>query len=401
MPPKTGKEVGDPFAGLDGSSSAAEDAASLHGTQLGGLQSIRVIKVSIHDIQPDPLQPRRIIPNDLREAYQGDAESFLRGWINAAQIDPMPYFGENFDIPSYEDPIQSSLQQVLLLARSIKDTGLTNPITIIRTGRSSYTLETGERRWFAFQMLYNLFGDEFREIPARVMNERSVWRQASENNQRDDLNAIAKARQYALLMMDVLQSKGEKIETPENFGSERAYYAQVESIRMPEGFGDKIQNAMGFSSRMSVMRHRKLLGLSDRIWKLADDYNCPESVLRQILETPVHEQAEVFEQWLQARGKEQLVTNGYNLEDEQDVTNGNKLDEQDVSNAYKLDENLAIGNNSPKNEVVENFKKYHKEVSALFEIDAQTLTKKKRLEYQQKIAQMRRILDNLEARLKE
>jgi hypothetical protein len=394
MPPKTGKEVGDPFAGLDGSSSAAEDAASLHGTQLGGLQSIRVIKVSIHDIQPDPLQPRRIIPNDLREAYQGDAESFLRGWIEAAQIDPMPYFGENFDIPSYEDPIQSSLQQVLLLARSIKDTGLTNPITIIRTGRSSYTLETGERRWFAFQMLYNLFGDEFREIPARVMNERSVWRQASENNQRDDLNAIAKARQYALLMMDVLQSKGEKIETPENFGSERAYYAQVSEIPFPYGFMDKIQNAMGFSSRMSVTRHRALLRLSDDVWGLADDYDCPESVLRQLLDKPLDEQIEAFEEWRNLRNRDESVTTGYNSEED---------DGKSVTTGYNSEEerNASTGNNSPKNDVVENFKKYHKEVSALFEIDAQTLTKKKRLEYQQKIAQMRRILDNLEARLKD
>jgi hypothetical protein len=393
MPPKTGKEVGDPFAGLDGSSSAAEDAASLHGTQLGGLQSIRVIKVSIHDIQPDPLQPRRIIPNDLREAYQGDAESFLRGWINAAQIDPMPYFGENFDIPSYEDPIQSSLQQVLLLARSIKDTGLTNPITIIRTGRSSYTLETGERRWFAFQMLYNLFGDEFREIPARVMNERSVWRQASENNQRDDLNAIAKARQYALLVMDVLDDDSAQLEPMENFSSERAFYAQVKDARIKRGFGDKIQNAMGFAGRVSVHRHRELLGLSDELWMFADDYNCPESVLRELIKLPLDEQLAGFEAWLQARSKEQLVTNGDKLDEE----------EKNVTSGYNSEEerNVSIGNISPKNEVVENFKKYHKEVSALFEIDAQTLTKKKRLEYQQKIAQMRRILDNLEARLKE
>jgi hypothetical protein len=264
-------------------------------------------------------------------------------------------------------------------------------------------LETGERRWFAFQMLYNLFGDEFREIPARVMNERSVWRQASENNQRDDLNAIAKARQYALLVMDVLQSEGSKIEPMENFSSERAFYAQVKEARVPRGSGDKIQNAMGFSSRMSVMRHRDLLGLPDELWMLADDHNCPESVLRQLLEMPANEWIASFEEWLQLRGKERIVTTGYNSEeDEQELTNRNNSEEErNVSLGNNSNENVSNGYNSPKNEVVENFKKYHKEVSALFSIDAQTLTQKKRKEYQQKIAQMRRILDNLEARLKD
>jgi hypothetical protein len=402
MPPKTGKEVGDPFAGLDGSSSAAQDAASLHGTQLGAVQSIRVTRIPLYEIQPDPLQPRRIVPNELRTLFQGDAPGFLREWINTAEIEPMPYFGEGFEIPSYEHPVQTSLQQVLLLARSIKDTGLTNPITVIRSGRSTYTLETGERRWFAFQLLHTLFGDEFSDIPARVMNERSVWRQASENNQRDDLNAIAKARQYALLMMDVMMSKGDKIESIENFDSEREYYAQIAAAPFPYGFMDKIQNAMGFSSRASVTRHRQLLGLADEIWILADDYNCPESVLRQLLGRSVEEQIAGFEEWLKVRSKNETVTNGYSLEEKEDVTNGYKLEEESVTTGNTLEEgNVSNGSNSPENEVVEKFKQYNKQLSQLFSIDAQSLTKKKRQEYRQSISNLRRLLDNLEARLKD
>jgi hypothetical protein len=401
MPPKTGKEVGDPFAGLDGSSSAAEDAASLHGTQLGAVQSIRVIRIPLYEIQPDPLQPRRIVPNELRGQFQGDAVSLLREWINTAEIDPIPYFGEDFEIPTYEHPTQTSLQQVLLLARSVKDAGLTNPITVIRSGRSSYTLETGERRWFAFQLLNTLFGDEFRDIPARVMNEHSVWRQASENNQRDDLNAIAKARQYALLMIDVLESKGDKIEPLENFASEREFYAQIAAAPFPYGFMDKIQNAMGFASRASVTRHRKLLTLTDEIWAAADDYNCPESVLRQLIDKPLDEQKLGFEQWLKGRGKEESVTTGNTLQDDELVTNANNLGEQNISNGYISKKNVDNGNDSPEEETIRKFSQISKQVSQLFLQDSQSLTKKKRQDYQQKISQMRRVLDDLEARLKD
>lgn len=398
MPPKSGKEVGDPFAGLDGSSSAAEDAAMLHGTQLGSVQSIRVIKVPLYDIQPDPLQPRRIIPNELRDAFHGDAQAFLRHWIAEAQIDPMLYFGEDFEIPVYEQPFHEELQKVLLLARSIKDTGLTNPITVIRSGRSSYVIETGERRWFSFQLLYSIFGEEFAEMPARVMNERSVWRQASENNQRADLNAIAKARQYALLVMDVLDKQGERITPLESFETEREFYAQIADARIPHGYSDKIQNAMGFSSRVSLMRHRDLLRLPNPIWNLADDYNCPESVLREFLGETLENQLAWFKLWLEERSRGNNVSDGNNLKG--DVSNGNNLD-KNVSDGNNSDEKVSTGNNSDADEIIKNFNKSSKQISQLFLVDASSLTKKKRQEYRQSIQAFREILDNLEARLDE
>src|SRR5262249_36018206 len=143
---------------------------------------------------PDPLQPRRAIPSPVRIYWDGrpstiatlfdtwfrmavdergkafDIESFLRGLDDA----PRPEEDEKIG------PIYASLTDLLDMAANIRANGLTNPITVANTG-NGYHLETGERRWLAYHILNLYFEDEqdkWNRIPARVVEDFSVWRQA-------------------------------------------------------------------------------------------------------------------------------------------------------------------------------------------------------------------------------
>jgi hypothetical protein len=109
-----------------------------------------------------------------------------------------------------------------------------------------------------------------------------VWRQAFENNARTDLGAIAKARQLALLLMDLHRDK--PFARREQFEHERDFYAQVAdgqafSIR---GNAEQIVSAMGVNNRSVITRYRNLLKLPYLVWEVADDLNWPERKLRPL-----------------------------------------------------------------------------------------------------------------------
>jgi ParB-like chromosome segregation protein Spo0J len=174
------------------------------------------------------------------------------------------------------------------LAISIRKTGLTNPITVVRMDRI-YRLETGERRWLAYHLLNIYFPDEdWNRIPAHLVDEISVWRQASENNARADLNAISRARQLAILLMDLLAERGYEFytfdELIETGGTEREYYAQVadgNEFRVPRGEGERLLNAMGLKNPTQIRQYRQLLRLPDEVWQEADDKNLTEGEIRR------------------------------------------------------------------------------------------------------------------------
>src|SRR6185295_9968390 len=84
-------------------------------------------------------------------------------------------------------PIETSFLHIVNLAASIRRDGLTNPITIAPLDMEAFRVETGERRWMAYHLLYAFFdgkdgrADErelWRKIPARNIGQASVWRMA-------------------------------------------------------------------------------------------------------------------------------------------------------------------------------------------------------------------------------
>jgi hypothetical protein len=291
----------------------------------------------IDAIYPDPAQPRRAVPSTVRQHWSGtpgDVESMLEYWFAAVEsergmpLDLAGFFegGEterahDEDSAHQPGPLENSLLKLIDLAASIRRDGLSNPITVVSED-SSYRLETGERRWLAYHLLHAYYPKEeaWQRIPARIVETVSVWRQASENNARDDLNAIGKARQIALLLMDLWthhEKNPQEFAPISDFESERDFYRQAADLGTPYGQGDMLLNALGAQNMSTLTRYRNLLDLPENLWYRADDTDCPESVLRGILRLPENRQEAAFKAWekrIFANGKDSNTEAGKNSE---------------------------------------------------------------------------------------
>ncbi len=260
--------------------------------------------INIFDIYPDPLQPRRAIPSPVRLYWDGrpaNIGTLFDTWFRMAieergedfKIEPFLLALDEVPRPEKIGPIDAALIDLLEMAANIRSNGLTNPITVANTG-NLYHIETGERRWLAYHILNIYFEDEqdkWNRIPARVVDDFSVWRQASENNARANLNAISKARQLAILLMDIHQSRSSaKFKTFEEMvgqgESDRAFYAQVSDGNVyptPSGMGEAVLTAGGFKTPSQMREHRQLLDLPDEVWRIADDLNWTQGRIRQLV----------------------------------------------------------------------------------------------------------------------
>lgn len=283
----------------------------------------RIRNIEINAITPDAEQPRRIVPTAVRQQSDGTPYDLITTWlslisderherfedaITRGQItshdrpnDEFPWHVYLFngeterawesDSDVQEDvheaivdfgPLEASFIKLLNLASSIHRDGLANPITVAKIDRENYVIETGERRWLAYQLLEMFFDDhDYSKIPARLVDEVSIWRQAAENNARDNLNAVGRARQLAILLMDLY---GHDNFTPLNqFEHEQEYYAQVSDgnqFPVPRGKGEQVVNAMGLKNKVQIRQYRDILRLDSDKWDYADDTDMVERQIR-------------------------------------------------------------------------------------------------------------------------
>lgn len=304
---------------------------------------LRATLTPIDQIYPDPKQSRRAIPSRVRHQYwngEPDFESMahlFEMWFqevklerNGNSLDLDAYLTERATITerapaNFEDedetpkfvgdqrhhPFEISLMKVIDLAASILRDGLTNPITIAPKGQM-HLIETGERRWLAYHLLHWHFAKhgekdkQFDRIYARRVQKSDLWRQAAENNARDDLNAIARARQLALLLMDLLEiHQGKKFKPFEAFGpeNEQAFYAQVAdgtAYRTPHGMGEKLLIATGLKNTVQLRQYRRLLRLPGLIWTIADDLDWSENFIQKMILRHGEEEFQIRETLKQA-----------------------------------------------------------------------------------------------------
>lgn len=318
MPDKVKRRRGGPSAlgGFDDSlaesPTAGEVADSIFGSSKTS-KSIRAKPTDITKIQPDPMQPRRAVPSELRASWKGNpnrVQDMFDEWVSRIEAENDTRFiwkeildgsdstrgaeaeklrgdknpGDALDdmAEPFVSPLETSFLKLVDLAASIKRDGLTNPITIATAGKNNYIIETGERRWLAFHLLKMVYGEEaWGDIPARQVREVSVWRQASENNARKDLNAISKARQLALLLMAL--HDWDNFQPMEEFDHEQEFYAQVSDgnkWRVPRNYGEQLLNAMGLSTASHLRRYRAILRIESSIWDSADDGDWTERDIR-------------------------------------------------------------------------------------------------------------------------
>ena len=135
---------------------------------------IRAKPIDILQIQPNPMQPRRVVPSQYRG---GPLMDQIEAWLDEVEVSS----GRAFPLQALilgkvelraREERQATAEELPLLrladlAASIYREGLTNPITVAGSG-DSYMIETGERRWVAYHVLHAYVGgDAYRAIPAR------------------------------------------------------------------------------------------------------------------------------------------------------------------------------------------------------------------------------------------
>lgn len=252
----------------------------------------RIHLIPIDEIVPDLQQPRRAVPSSVRAVVPNarHAIQWLQVWndqvgFHLGQI-TQDVIEQQWEPPADFEPrpVESAWLKLLELASSIRRDGLTNPVTLVKQG-DLFVLETGERRWLAYGLLHFFYGDDYARIPARIVDRFDVWRQATENNARSDLNAIGRARQLAILLMDVLGIQ--TFQPFEAFDFELDFYAQVadgELYRIPRGQGPRMVAAMGLSNVVQLRQYRALLRLPRELWIRADDENWTENAIRQMVD---------------------------------------------------------------------------------------------------------------------
>lgn len=294
-----------------------------------GRSQIKAKPQPIASIVPDRTQPRRAIPTSIRQPYwsgRPDAQSMAHlfdMWLQEVRLErggkPLDIdahlFSQDTERASQVEandgqeevlerigdggkPLETALLRVVDLAASIRRDGLLNPITVVPRG-DQFEIETGERRWLAYQLLFWRLGDEaphtsddgvdrtWSKIPARVVDQLSIWRQASENNARADLNGIGLARQFALLLMDLRRmEEGDDFLPFDTFEHEQDFYAQVEDgnrYRVPRGQSERLMNAMGISHAGQLRHLRRLLRVPQATWIVADDLDWSASFIQKTI----------------------------------------------------------------------------------------------------------------------
>lgn len=291
--------AGQLWGGMPGVEQAGLDGAEIEAMRAGKKE--KLLLISIFEIAPDPMQPRRAMPHQVRTAWRADLSPdgigrLFAAWVDLASAEARRDLGPQIealvlgsDAESDESavdelpPLAANLMKLAGLAGDLRANGQTNPITVYRTDEG-YRIETGERRWLAFHLL-NIFDDSYGKIAAREVRAFSVWRQAGENSVRAELNAISKARQLALLLMDL--HGVENFRPMDAFAHELDFYAQVadgNQWRVPRGAGEKLLNAMGLQNAVQLRQYRALLRLPVDAWEQADDENWEERRIRSFLQ---------------------------------------------------------------------------------------------------------------------
>lgn len=250
-------------------------------------------------VYPDVTQPRRAIPYAARIHWDGNPQSTISlfdGWFAEASVEsgqPVDALKETYlriinrqlaELPDEGiKPIERALLRAVKLAASIANDGLEYPIIVTPRDEQTYLIGDGERRWLGFHLLYYLTRDErWLYIPIKIDEQFDRFDQATSNVNREDLNMVARARQYALLMMELLA--GRKRFTAYNyFANDRDYYAQVVDLDAPDGSMQKLLNGCGVTNRASLSVYRQVLALPQEQWQIADEEDWGIRQIRALL----------------------------------------------------------------------------------------------------------------------
>jgi len=266
--------------------------------------TIRVERILLEMVRPDPVQPRRVLPESIHFTFHNNRATptqALRELVQMVQVaarqrgrpfnsvlELLPNSDEDReDEPNVSlTPEEQLLRDLVNLAVTIRDDGQVNPLTVVDASQGVtrlFRIETGERRYWATWLLRDFMpsytGDGM--IPCIVIPQQSssVFRQAKENTARAGLTAIAMARQAALLLLTV-----HGCEIPSQAVGNEFYRQGLElDLRGKREYTDTILSAMGGIDKARFSHIKGLLQLSDEALELADRHDIDEKKLRYVL----------------------------------------------------------------------------------------------------------------------
>ncbi len=160
-------------------------------------QSIRVERILLELVRPDPVQPRRVLPEAIHFAFHNNRltpTQALRELVQLVQVAARQR-GRPFNsvlelLPRSDDeqrgraqsvlsPEEQLLRDLVNLAVTIRDDGQVNPLTVVDVSQGAtrlFRIETGERRYWATWLLRDFIpeytGDGM--IPCIVIPEQRI-----------------------------------------------------------------------------------------------------------------------------------------------------------------------------------------------------------------------------------
>lgn len=278
--------------------------------------SVKVERILLDLVRPDPVQPRRVLPDRIHRAFHNNQltpSQALRELVQIAQVaarqrgrpfsnllELLPDPERDEDEDTKRTPEETLLRDLVNLAVTIRADGQVNPITVIDASQGvtrQYRIETGERRYWSAWLLRDFLpgyeGDGMIDCIVVPTNRTTVFRQAKENTARKGLSAIAMARQAALLLLVV---NGYEIPS---YAVTNDFYRQALELRIPRGEASEIYAAMGGIDKVYFSYIKKLLCLCDEAMELADRHNLDEGVLRTITGLSPEDQIEMIQHIIQ------------------------------------------------------------------------------------------------------
>ncbi len=312
MPPKKNNDTDKLDALL---ASVTEDMLGDDLPQQFADNGIRVERLLLEMVRPDPVQARRVLPERIHFKFHEERltpTQALRELVQLAQVSArqqglpfanvlelLPHSDSDTEDPEKLSPEEDTLRDLVNLAVTIRHDGQVNPLTIIYVSQGVtrlYRIETGERRYWAAWLLRDFFpgydSDGMIDCIIVPAEKSSVFRQAKENTARKGLSAIAMARQAALLLLTV-----HGYEIPLHAVNNDFYRQALElDLRGKREYTDIILSAMGGISKMHLSRYKALLRLSDEGIELADRHALEERRLRYVASLQPDLHSEVIRQ---------------------------------------------------------------------------------------------------------
>lgn len=305
-----------------------------------GDDAVKVERILLDLVRPDPVQPRRVLPDRIHHAFHNNQltpSQALRDLVQVAQVasrqrgQPFSNLLELLPDPDRDEadakltPEEELLRDLVNLAVTIRDDGQVNPITVIDVTQGVtrlYRIETGERRYWAAWLLRDFLpgyeADGMIDCIVVPADRSTVFRQAKENTARKGLSAIAMARQAALLLLTV-----NGFDIPD-FAVDNDFYRQALELRIPRGEASEIYSAMGGIDKVYFSYIKNLLKLSDEALEFADRHNIEERRLRPLTDVDPDFHYELVRQIidfnLTARQIEQLIAAGEEIEKPADAS---------------------------------------------------------------------------------